>query len=219
MSHELTVPERNAALEAHTQRILAAKGRLARDFYEIGTRLAEIRHEGLWEAGGYDGYDDYLRRAVDIPASSAWRYVRIAAEFNAEIAARYGVEKLDALISWMNATPAAELPGDVFAKKIRIRGASGRFQQVPVPKARAAEIREATRLLQDAKQGGARIPVAVTRQLDKLSAALAGSSRAKGRVTARRDRQGNVVLAFNRIPLDELAAFVRAIEETLLTEG
>ena len=55
---------------------------------------ARLHLAGAW--GCYAHFDDYLERAVDMSRRSAYRFIRIAEHFSAEIAARYGVTKLDA---------------------------------------------------------------------------------------------------------------------------
>jgi hypothetical protein len=102
-----------AALDALTGEIGALKSDIGRAVYEIGTRLERVHDEALWRAGDYNGFEDYLARGVAISRSTAYRFMRIADHFNAEIARRYGPEKLDAAIRYLRATPVEERPGDL----------------------------------------------------------------------------------------------------------
>ena len=101
-------------------------------------RLARIRREELWAAGRYRDFEDYLARAVDISRRNAYRFMRVADHFSAEIASRYGVSKLDAALRYMGATVADEQPGDILAADIRVLDADGRWVTVALHEASAS---------------------------------------------------------------------------------
>lgn len=85
---------------------------IGRAVFEIGSRLKRVHDDALWQVVDYTGFEDYLARGVAISRSTAYRFMRIADYFNAEIARRYGPEKLDAAIRYLRATPVEERPGD-----------------------------------------------------------------------------------------------------------
>jgi hypothetical protein len=117
-------------LELLTDEIRASKNAIGRGIYDIGIRLARIHDEELWRTGRYEGFDHYLEHGVAISRRTAYRFMRIARHFNAEIAQRYGPDKLEAALGYLQATPAEEQPGDLLAAEIRIRDTTGRFETV-----------------------------------------------------------------------------------------
>jgi hypothetical protein len=207
-----------AELKALTDEIGTYKSEIGRAIYEIGRRLARVYEDALWRSDGYANFEDYLTRGVSISRTTAYRFMRIARHFNAEIAKRYGVEKLEAAIRYLQATPAEERPGDLLAAEIRLRDESGRFTTFSLHEATAAQIREATALLFDARRAGMRIPSGVRKRMERLAEALppapSGTSRGE-RVRLTRGKDGHLAVSFHAIPLDELRAFLELLEAHL----
>ena len=56
-----------AELQALKEKIVEARGRAARDAWNIGVHLARIRREELWRAGGYESFTDFLIRGIQCP--------------------------------------------------------------------------------------------------------------------------------------------------------
>jgi hypothetical protein len=207
-----------AVLEVLTAEICACKGVVGRGIYDIGIRLVRVHEQELWRSGRYDGFEDYLERAVAISRSTAYRFMRIARHFNAAIAERYGPDKLHAALGYLEATPADEQPGDLLAAEIRIREASGRFETVTLHEATATQIREATALLRDARRAGQRIPTKVRRGVERLSEALPPAPKGTGRrdrVRLTRSQDGQLAISFHAIPLDDLEAFLAVVQQHL----
>ena len=207
-----------AALKTLTAEILAHKAGIGRSIYEIGIRLARIQEQELWRAGRFGGFEDYLQRGVAITRRTAYRFMRIARHFNAEIANRYGPDKLDAALQYMEATPADEQPGDLLAAEIRIRNASGRYDTLALHQATATQIREATALVREAKRGGQRIPAALRQRIQRLAKALPpapkGTTRGD-RVHITRGQDGDLAVSFHAIPLDDLDEFLTLVGKHL----
>ena len=66
------VKQARAELQALKEKIVeargrAARGRAARDAWNIGVHLARIRREELWRAGGYESFTDFLIRGIQCP--------------------------------------------------------------------------------------------------------------------------------------------------------
>jgi hypothetical protein len=208
-------------LDRLTREIGERRATIGRDIWEIGIRLDEVRRGELWRAGRYASYDDYLRRAAKLSRRTASRFIRIAAHFSREIARTYGVEKLEAILRWEDATPAAELPGDLAAAQIRLRDERGRFYRKALHDAQSSEILDAVALLEEAKRGAHGIPASVKKKAARLSAALPpppAGVRSAGRVRVTRAKDGALSVSFTAIPLAELDAFLRAVEEHLVDE-
>ena len=169
----------------------------------------------MWRSDEFASFDDYLERAVSISRSTAYRFMRVAQHFNAEIARRYGVEKLEAAIRYLQATPTEERPGDLLAAEIRLRDESGRFTTLSLHEATAAQIREATALLFDAKRAGMRIPSGLRKQIGRLADALPpapkGTTRGE-RIRLARGKDGQLAVSFQAIPLDELGTFLALLK-------
>jgi hypothetical protein len=198
-------------LRVISKEIAQLKGVVGRGVYEIGVRLAEVQSEALWRAD-HESFEAYLRDAVDVGRSSAYQLIRVAKHFNAAIADRYGIDKLDALLRLMSVTPTEERPGDILAAKVTVQDA-GRFRALSVHAASAHQIRAAARLVQ-ARNRGRRGPRGMKAERAALEARLppapAGAARA-GRVRMSSTADGRIAVTFAAVPHDELEAFARAI--------
>ena len=219
--HHPTPPKplkKRATLKTLTAEILACKAGIGRSIYEIGIRLARIQEQELWRAGRFEGFEDYLQRGVAITRRTAYRFMRIARHFNAEIANRYGPDKLDAALQYMQATPADEQPGDLLAAEIRIRNDSGRYDTLALHQATATQIREATALVREAKRAGKRIPAKLRQRIHRLAKALPpppkGTTRGD-RISIKRGKDGNLAVSFHAIPLDDLDTFLSLVQTHL----
>lgn len=208
-----------AVLNQLTSEILELKGRTGKALYQMGLRLARIRDEELWRLGRYEGFDDYVERALDVSRSTAYKLVRVAREFNAAIARRYGVEKLNLGLRYLDMTPVDEKPGDLLAADIQWRDRHGRYVSVPFHEASVLQIRSAIQLLQEARQAKRRPSPELRKRAERLEQKLppppAGVS-AGSRIRLRRARDGRVAITFAAIPVDELDQFIEAVRTYLL---
>lgn len=201
-----------------TREILQRKARIGRDLYGVGVRLISIQARELWRADGYPSFEAYLAQAIDISRTHAYRFIRIAENFNAEIAARYGVTKLESALRYLATTSADEAPGDLLAAEIRIRDDDGRFRALSLHEATAAQIDEARRLLENGKRSRRRgsIPKAWQGRAANLEAclpkALPGTVRGR-RVRLKRATDGGLAISFLGIPVAEIRAFLATLHE------
>ena len=207
-----------------TEEISARKASIGRDLYGIGMRLGRIQRERLWEAGSYRDFDDYLAHAVDISRRSAYRFIRIAEHFSTQIAARYGVTKLDAALRYLGATNADEQPGDLLAADVLVRMPNGRYQSIPLHEASATQIEQAARALEQSSTSRARgrIPRQWRSRAARLEEPLPSAPPGTGggdRVRIKRARDGTLAVSFRAIPIDELDAFLEAVREELRSDG
>jgi hypothetical protein len=205
-------------LELMTAEILERKGSTARGLYEIGARLARVRDEELWRAGGFEGFEDYVERALDVSRHTAYKYVRVAHHFNAEIAQRYGIEKLYLGLRYMEASAADERPGDLLAARVRLHDSKGRFIAVPFHQASTRQIREAISEVEERQSRQRRVPTVFEVRARRLTEALPAPPRgvSKKRVRLRRTRDGRIVASFSSIPVDELELFLKAVRAHLV---
>ena len=127
--------DRRGHLARVTAEIGRLKGLVGKGLYELGRLLDRVQQDELWREGGYVSFDGYVAEAVDLSRASAYRFMRIARHFNAEIANRYGAAKLEAAIRYLEVTPAEERPGDLMAAQIRVRGERGSDRATSIPEA------------------------------------------------------------------------------------
>lgn len=206
-----------AQLASITREILAHKQGAGRALYEAGVRLRRVHQDELWRAGSFAHFEDYLERAVDLSRTTAYRYIRLAEHFNADIAQRYGIEKLLLGLRLMDATPEHERAGDLLASTITYRNEHGRYQSVPFHEASTRQIRDAIDVLETRRSAKRRVSKAWRVKAAQCNLALGDPPAGipKQRVTLRRTARGRIVANFRGIPVDELDAFVRALKKHL----
>jgi hypothetical protein len=206
-------------LDLLTNEIHRLKGAVGRGMYEIGLRLARILDEHLWQARGYTSFEDYLERGVSFSRSTGYKLIRIARQFNAEIAERYGVEKLELGLRYLESTPERERPGDLVASDMRVRDSGGRFRSVSFHDATPTQIREAIGLLAETRQQRRRIPDSLEKRVERLASALSapptGIHRGP-RVVLKRGTDGQIAVTFHAIALADLADFLVEVERHLV---
>jgi hypothetical protein len=205
-------------LDLLTNEIHRLKGSVGRGMFEIGVRLGRIADERLWEARGYASFEDYLEQGVSFSRSTGYKLIRIARHFNAEIAERYGVEKLELGLRYLESTPVRERPGDLVAADMRVRDPGGRFRAVSFHEATPSQIRDAITLLSETKSTR-RLPEGLQKRVERvergLTAPPTGVHRGP-RVVLKRGSDGQYAVSFHAIALDDLGQFLALVEQHLL---
>jgi len=213
-----TSPNRLHALE---QEIRDRCADTARSLWQIGQSLLTIRDEELWRQDGHRSFDAWLD-AGRIPMSrvSGYKAMRIAEHFGGEMAARFGTEKLDAALSYLQATRRDEQPGDLLGVQIRTRGDDGQWGAVPFVQATATQIRRAAAEL-GTKRQHTRLPKDLQVKVAELNQALRAhrGAHAAPKVRLQRDKGGRLVLAMEAVAVEDLPAFLEALQTYLLVEG
>lgn len=210
MADELTRSEGRELLRAMTADIVKLKSQTAVYHYRMGVKLQAVQDRELWRFGDYGSFSDYCRSGADVSRSTVYRSLRLVRHFNEEIAARFGAEKLHALVRWVEATPAVELPGDVLAARLRLRGDDGRFYQLPVTEAAAWQIDEAIGLLEEAKRGGTKVERDVQQVADALNALFPGRRKP---VKVAQGPKGEPVLSISKVPFSQLPILLAGLQE------
>ena len=207
-------------LDLLTNEIHRLKGAVGRGMYEIGVRLARVLDERLWASRGYRSFEDYLEQGVSFSRSTGYKLIRIARQFDAELAERYGVEKLELGLRYLESTPERERPRDLIASDLRVRDTSGRFRSVSFHEATPSQIRDAIHLMVDARVPRRQIPEEWERRVSELARALppapAGLHRSK-RVSIKRGLDGRLALSFHAIAVQDLAVFLTECERLLVS--
>lgn len=208
-------------LDLLTNEIHRLKGAVGRGMYEVGVRLGRIVDERLWLSRGYTSFEHYLEEGVSFSRSTGYKLIRIARQFDAEFAERYGVEKLELGLRYLEATPERDRPSNLVATDLRFRDSSGRFRSVSFHEATPSQIREAIQLVSEGKLSRQRVPEGWERLTEELSLELPpappGVHRGS-RISLRRSLDGRLAVSFHAIAVDDLPAFIAACER-LLTPG
>jgi len=202
-------------LDLLTNEIHRLKGAVGRGMYEVGVRLGRIANERLWASRGYTSFEHYLEEGVSFSRSTGYKLIRIARQFDAEVAERYGVEKLELGLRYLEATPEHERPSNLVHTDLRVRDPNGRFRSVSFHEATPSQIREAIQLAAESKVARQQVPETWEKIADQLAAALPppppGVHRG-GRVSLKRGADGRLAVSFHAIAVDDLPAFVAECE-------
>lgn len=207
---------RLAVIEAQLKRLDAAT---ARNAVLYGAFFLEVRNEELWRASGYEGFYAWALGKMGYKRETTRKMMRVAENFTAEIAQRYGPDKLYAALRYLEATAREEEPGDLLAVRFRIPGPTGRFESVPFDEATVTQIEDATRLVLSSQDRG-EDDEELSGRAERLEAELPdkppGTGRRGSRVKLETGTDGRVAISISAIPLDELDAAVEAIRKHLL---
>ena len=217
---DATLPRKaaRAALDQATATIKRLQKDAIRNYWTIGRRLAQVAGLKLHEARGFTTLVEYAEGVLGLTGGTAFQYMRVATAFSEEVAAAFGVEKLDRALRYIAATPADESPEEIPDLQIDIPGEEGeparkkRFAEVTI-----AELRRAVQRVREQRTPRRRGPELPERATEVVSRANKALDRAVGRkrqggadVTARVKEDG-VWIDVRGIPLDLVAAVFRAL--------
>lgn len=139
--------ERGEKLVALVQ---AKKVQIARNFYDIGKALSELRRDKLYVALGSASLSQLLRDRDLVGLTQAKKFMAIADAFDRTKALELGTEKAYALVRMANATPEDDTPLQLATGNLRVAGKTKKAAVLT-----ATDIEKAARALQ-AKTGTAR---------------------------------------------------------------
>jgi hypothetical protein len=190
------------------RKVLRATARgAASAFDERWEAVAEVLDHDppLFLAGGYASAAEFLRTEVGETLRTARRNVRVARYASPAEEARYGVSKLDAVLSYLEARTGpvtGNLPVDFGRLRIPVRREDG-AHRLAVAEATVDEIRSAVRALQRAAKRSS------VRASPIVRAVTAAFSRAPLRGIRIRLAGGS--LSFTAVPVAAVAAFAAAL--------
>lgn len=184
----------------------------ARQWWAIGAVCLEVEREVLYAEDGYTDVWDWVQERHGMSRRTAGKAMEVARHFSAEMAERYGSEKLASTVAYLAATRRSEEVGEATALTFRVRR-DGRFRSIPFEAATYRDIDEARALVVDARQKPAPAPEpALVERARRIGEVLAALPKGRGeRVTVRRDADGRHRLTFKDVAEDELEAFARAV--------
>jgi len=85
-------------LHNHLEKVKSMRKSLAKSFFDIGAVLRDIQERKLYAAKGFQNFEAFLEREIDLGKSVAMRLTKVAAIFQREAALEYGMERIfDAL--------------------------------------------------------------------------------------------------------------------------
>jgi hypothetical protein len=208
---------RGLILDLLTNEIHRLKSSTGRGLFEIGTRLVRILDEDLWQARGYTSFEDYLERGVSFSRSTGYKLMRVARRFKKDVAERYGIEKLDLGLRYLEAQAPRNKTPDPLNAEVRLRDKDGRFIVVAFHDASPAQLRSALRLRVRDKRVRRVLPDRF-RVLDELlqrTLALEPRSRRRQLVKIRTSSTGHQTVTFQDIPVGGLERFCEALRQVL----
>lgn len=106
-----TDPQRKKRFERLQQALRTAKLEELRGFDEYWENVAEIVEAGLHVYGGYDTAEAFVRAETEQNWRSALRYMRVAKHASPNEEQKYGVAKIDAALSYIEAKLGAPVRG------------------------------------------------------------------------------------------------------------
>jgi hypothetical protein len=113
----LRVPEKAEQIKAKVAelhnllvQIRALRKNLADRFFDLGKLLATIRERRLYEAKGYNSFESFLEREVDLSKGMLLRLERMPRVFHEEIATEIGLDGLVAALDAIDAVAAGARP-------------------------------------------------------------------------------------------------------------
>lgn len=113
-------------------------------WWDIGVLLDEVATRDLAAALGHDDFAGYAHQVLGISKAEARQLRRVAHHFSRETALRFGVERLDLLLQYLEATPNTHFAIDVLRIHVLVR--TGREDlAVPFPDISAEDLRRAVR--------------------------------------------------------------------------
>jgi len=201
---------------ARIEQIGTQAGRL---MWELGGLLTEVEQTELWRTTPHGGFLEWIDGAMKFSRQTARKYQQIHAHFSADMAERYGSEKLVAGLAYLAQTKREEEPGDLVATTIRVRTTEGTFASVPFPLASVRQIRQATLFLAGANRADeAPSAPAEAERVGRLTAALAAEG-LSARVTVTGGRDGVARYAIQELSATEIGQVLALLQRHLLGES
>lgn len=206
-----SLERRRARLHEINRSIRAHQGRAAVMLYQVGAWMIEVEEARLWEADEHPSFDAWLSDALDLSRTVAYKAMRVARHFNREMVERYGIEKLNAGLRYLELTHAEEKAGDLIAADLRLRGPEGRYVSVPFHEASANQVKAAAQLLVREKARGRGVPEQTRAWASRVGEALTASTGHAAPLALKQGRGGKLSVRFAEVPVEDLAAFARAL--------
>jgi|GEM_PF-733322 len=156
-----------------TDRLRLLATRSSEMWWEIGQVLDEVATRMLSQNLGYPDYTAYAHEVLGIDGAEARRIRRVAHHFSRDVALRFGAERLDLLLAYLEASPDTHWAIDPLRVELCCTADAGR-SRITFSEATVDDVRRAVRA---ARRGRAshdkRFPADVASVRDRLAKALA----------------------------------------------
>lgn len=161
------------SLTLMTDRLRLLAMRQGEMWWDIGVLLDEVALRELAPALGYDDFAAYAHGVLGVSKAEARQLRRVAHHFSRETALRFGAERLDLLLQYLQASPTSQDTIDVLRVQIIVR--SGKQESaVPFPEISEEDLRRAVRSAKRRRTtSDPAVPADVAAERDRLADALA----------------------------------------------
>ncbi len=175
------------SLSLVTDRLRLLATRRTEMWWDIGQILDEVATRMLSQNLGYANYAAYAREVLGIDAAEARRLRRVAHHFSREVALRFGTERLDLLLSYLEASPDTHWAIDPLRVELRC-SSDAADTRIAFSEASADDVRRALRAARRRlASNDAHFPPDVASLRDRLSRAVAALGRDAPSVKVHRD--------------------------------
>jgi hypothetical protein len=188
---------------------------MARNWWSVGEVCNEVERDELFRQGGFVSVYEWAAVRHGASRRTVEKAMAVAMNFNAEMAARHGTEKLAATVDYLEATSRSEKPGEATALTFRVPGRGGKYESKSFEDATAADIERSRKLLLESRKGATPEPdPEAVKRLEAIAAAIPAAP--KGvvhgqRAEVERASDGKDRYTFRGIAEDELVSFARAL--------
>jgi len=161
-------------LSLMTDRLRLLATRREEMWWDIGLLLDEVATRALAPLLGFDDFASYATDVLGVSKAEARQLRRVAHHFSRETALRFGAERLDLLLQYLEAAPSVHWAIDVLRVEILLR--TGREDiVVPFTEISEEDLRKAVRSAKRRRTTtDPAIPADVAAERDRLADALAG---------------------------------------------
>lgn len=106
------IKARIAELHNAVERVKALRKNLAKSFFELGLALRDIQDQRLFEAKGFQNFEAFVEREIDLSKSAAIRLVKLVSAFSREHAHELGYEGALEALAQFEGTEAPQTISD-----------------------------------------------------------------------------------------------------------
>ena len=216
--NDQTLPTTQDSLSLMTDRLRLLAMRQGEMWWDIGELLDEVALRELAPMLGFDDFAGYAHHVLGISKAEARQLRRVAHHFSREIALRFGVERLDLLLQYLQAHPTCHESIDVLRVQIFVR--SGKQESaIPFPEISEEDLRRAVRSAKRRRTtSDPSVPGDVAAVRDRLSDAIAEAIEdGKVQVKVHHTATGGDEYSLSLIGIDPFN--MQAIGKALVAEG
>lgn len=202
-------------LRTEKQAILDLLSKGEENHWQIGVHYNNIVDLRLAEAAGFKSAQEFIAKellqAISQPQLSS--YGRVAKAFTADQAAKYGVTKLDRLLTYEAATNAPPPVGDPGLAPVQVPQKDG---TVAARLFRDCSVGDLMAALKQLKAPPQPLPAADAAQLAKMQAALAAALGQENHVVLQAQVRGRATeVNLHAVPMSQLATVLDALRAAL----